>query len=62
LILLVVAAPGLGGRGDLDAKVAAFRQRPLDAGPQTLVWVDALVVKVREDGRLVNVHALIATG
>jgi transposase-like protein len=42
--------------------VAAFRQRPLDAGPYTFVSVDALVVKVREDGRVVNVHALVATG
>jgi putative transposase len=46
----------------LDAQVAAFRERPLDAGPYTFVWVDALVVKVREDGRVVNVHALVATG
>jgi putative transposase len=46
----------------LDAQVAAFRQRPLDSGPYTFVWVDALVVKVREDGRVVNVHALVATG
>jgi transposase-like protein len=46
----------------LDAQVAAFRQRPLDHGPYTFVWVDALVVKVREDGRVVNVHALVATG
>jgi putative transposase len=46
----------------LDAQVSAFRQRPLDAGPYTFVWVDALTVKVREDGRVVNVHALIATG
>jgi putative transposase len=46
----------------LDAQVAAFRGRPLDAGPYTFVWVDALTVKVREDGRVVNVHALIATG
>ena len=46
----------------LDAQVTAFRQRPLDAGPYTFVWVDALVVKVREDGRVVNVHALVATG
>ena len=45
----------------LDAQVAAFRERPLDAGPYTFVWVDALTVKVREDGRVVNVHALIAT-
>jgi transposase-like protein len=46
----------------LDAQVTAFRERPLDAGPYTFVWVDALSVKVREDGRVVNVHALIATG
>jgi putative transposase len=46
----------------LDAQVAAFRQRPLDTGPYTFMWVDALTVKVREHGRVVNVHALIATG
>jgi putative transposase len=46
----------------LDAQVQAFRERPLDAGPYTFVWADALTVKVREDGRVVNVHALIATG
>jgi putative transposase len=46
----------------LDAQVAAFRQRPLDAGPYTFVAMDALTVKVREDGRTVNVHALIAVG
>ncbi len=46
----------------LDAQVTAFRERPLDQGPYTFVWVDALVVKVREDGRVVNVHALVATG
>jgi transposase-like protein len=34
----------------LDTQVTAFRSRPLDAGPYTLVWVDALTVKVREDG------------
>jgi putative transposase len=45
----------------LDAQVTAFRDRPLDAGPYTFCWVDALTVKVREDGRVVNVHALIAT-
>jgi transposase-like protein len=46
----------------LDEQVSAFRERPLDAGPYTFVWADALTVKVREDGRVVNVHALIATG
>ncbi|WP_460869617.1 IS256 family transposase, partial [Rhodococcus aerolatus] len=47
---------------DLDAQVAAFRTRPLDAGPYTFLAADALVLKVREDGRTVGVHALLATG
>src|SRR3954452_22464434 len=47
---------------DLDEQVAAFRTRPLDAGPYTFVAADALVLKVREGGRVVNVHALVATG
>jgi hypothetical protein len=47
---------------DLDAQAEAFRTRPLDAGPYTFVAADALVLKVREAGRTVNVHALIATG
>jgi transposase-like protein len=46
----------------LDAQVEAFRNRPLDAGPYTFVWCDALAIKVREGGRTVNVHALIAVG
>ncbi len=46
----------------LDEQVAAFRTRPLDAGPYTFVAADALVVKVREGGRVVAVHALVATG
>jgi len=47
---------------DLDGQVEAFRSRPLDAGPYTFVAADALVLKVREGGRTVNVHALLATG
>jgi len=47
---------------DLDAQVEAFRTRPLDAGPYTFVAADARVLKVREGGRVVNVHALLATG
>jgi putative transposase len=46
----------------LDAQVEAFRSRPLDTGPYTFVWMDALAIKVREGGRTVNVHALIAVG
>jgi hypothetical protein len=44
----------------LDEQVAQFRSRPLDAGPYTFVSADALTVKVREGGRTVNVHALLA--
>ena len=47
---------------ELDAGVEAFRSRPLDAGPYTYVWLDALVLKVREGGRVVNVAMVIATG
>jgi len=47
---------------DLDEQVEAFRTRPLDAGPYTFAAADALVLKVREGGRVVNVHALLATG
>ncbi len=47
---------------DLDGQVEAFRTRPLDAGPYTFVAADALVLKVREGGRTVNVHALLAVG
>ena len=47
---------------ELDTAVEAFRTRPLDAGPYTFVAADALVLKVREAGRVVNVHALIAVG
>ncbi|WP_196113962.1 transposase, partial [Mycobacterium tuberculosis] len=36
--------------------------RPLDAGPYTFLAADALVLKVREAGRVVGVHTLIATG
>jgi putative transposase len=47
---------------ELDIAVEAFRTRPLDAGPYTFMAADALVLKVREAGRVVNVHALIAVG
>ena len=48
---------------DLDAHVEEFRTRRLDdAGPFTFVAADALVLKVREGGQVVPVHALVATG
>ena len=48
---------------DLDEHVESFRTRRLDdEGPFTFVAADALVLKVREGGRVVGVHALVATG
>jgi putative transposase len=46
----------------LDAAVEEFRSRPLDGGPYRFVQADALTIKVREGGRTVIVHGLIATG
>lgn len=47
---------------NLDVKVAQFRNRPLDAGPYTYVWLDALFHKVREGGRVVSLATVVATG
>ena len=47
---------------ELDATVEAFRSRPLEAGPYTYVWLDAVTQKVRDGGRVVNVAVVIATG
>lgn len=46
----------------LDGMVDEFRNRPLDAGPYTFVWIDALTQRCREGGRVVNVCTAIATG
>jgi len=46
----------------LDEMVTDFRDRPLDAGPYTYVWADALTMKVREGGRIVNIACLLAVG
>ncbi|TYC96830.1 IS256 family transposase [Arthrobacter echini] len=48
---------------ELDEQVDQFRHRPLgDAGPFTFVAADALTMKVREGGRVINAVILIATG
>ena len=48
---------------ELDEHVEQFRHRPLDAaGPFTFVAADALTMKVREGGRLINAVVLLATG
>ncbi len=46
---------------ELDTTVEAFRTRPLDRGPYTYLWLDALTQKVREGGRIVNVACVVAT-
>jgi transposase-like protein len=48
--------------GELDEMVTEFRNRPLDNGPYTYVWMDALTQKVREGGRIINVAVVTATG
>lgn len=48
---------------ELDEHVESFRHRPLgEAGPFTFVAADALTMKVREGGRVVNAVVLLATG
>lgn len=47
---------------ELDTVVDDFRNRPLDRGPYTYVWADALFLKVREGGRVVGVALLHAVG
>jgi len=46
----------------LDEMVESFRNRQLDAGPYPYLWLDALVEKSREGGRIVNVATVIAIG
>jgi len=45
----------------LDGMVDEFRNRPLDSGPYTYVWVDALTQRCRDGGRVVNICTAIAT-
>jgi transposase-like protein len=47
---------------ELDPMVASFRNRPLDPAGYPYLWVGALTQRVREDGRIVNVCAVVATG
>jgi putative transposase len=46
---------------ELDGVVKSFRERPL-AGTFTYLWLDALVMKCREGGRIVNVACLVGVG
>jgi transposase-like protein len=46
---------------ELDEVVESFRNRPLDQGPYTCLWLDAITQRCREGGRVVNVATVIAT-
>ncbi len=45
----------------LDEAVEAFRSRPLDRGPYTYLWLDALEIRCREAGRICSVAAVVGT-
>lgn len=47
--------------GELDTRVEAFRQRPLET-TYPYVWLDAKYVKVREGDRVVSMAVVVATG
>lgn len=45
----------------IDARVNSFLERPIE-GEWSYLWLDATYLKVRENGRIVSVAAIIATG
>jgi putative transposase len=47
--------------GEIDERVQAFLQRPIE-GDWPYLWLDATYVKVREQGRIVSVAVTIAVG
>ncbi len=46
---------------ELDPVVEGFRNRPLDNGPYTFVWLDAISQRCREGGRVESVVTVVAT-
>jgi transposase-like protein len=58
----LAASLGVVGLSKSQVSAMAAELDELDRGPYTFVWVDALTQKVREGGRTVSVHCLIATG
>ena len=47
--------------GEIDEKLARFLHRPLE-GDWPSLWLDATYVKVRQNGRIISVAAIIAVG
>ena len=48
-------------RGELDERVGAFLNRPIE-GDWPYLWVDATYIKSRQAGRIVSVAAIVAVG
>jgi putative transposase len=46
---------------EIDEKVKAFLSRPIE-GDWPYLWIDATYVKVRQNGRIVSVAAIVAVG
>jgi transposase-like protein len=46
---------------EIDEKVQAFLDRPIE-GDWPYLWIDATYVKVRQNGRIISVAAIIAVG
>jgi transposase-like protein len=46
---------------EIDGRVKAFLERPIE-GDWPYLWIDATYVKVRQEGRIVSVAAIVATG
>src|SRR5665213_1577935 len=46
---------------EIDVRVNAFLDRPIE-GDWPYLWIDATYIKVRQNGRIVSVAAIIATG
>ena len=49
------------GQGEIDDKVKAFLDRPIE-GDWPYLWVDGTYLKVRRGGRIISVAAIIAVG
>jgi putative transposase len=46
---------------EIDTRVQTFLERPIE-GDWPYIWIDATYLKVRQDGRIVSIAAIIAVG
>jgi transposase-like protein len=57
----VSTEPAAGQCEEIDGKVKAFLERPIE-GDWPYLWIDATYLKVRRGGRVVSAAVIIATG